>query len=74
MSEFLGGEQRAALLQVGQNDGVGLVIAQACILAGSLGLAAAVVHGDDQVDVIAAAGLIVVRAEARGGKIGRAHV
>ena len=67
VSEFLGGEQRAALLQVGQNGCVGLVIAQAGILARSLGLAAAVVHGDDQVDVIAAAGLIVVRAEARGG-------
>ena len=60
-------KQRAALLHIVQDHGVGLVGHHAGILAGVLGVAALVVHGHHHVHAVALAGLIVVGAEAGSG-------
>ena len=67
VDDVLAGEQRAALLHVGQDHGIGLVGGHAGVLSGIVGVAAAVVHGDDHVHAVALAGLIVVGAEAGSG-------
>ena len=67
VDDLLGGEEHAQLLQVLQDDGVGLLGGQALVLARIGSVAAVVVHGDDQVHAVAHAGHIVVRAEAGGG-------
>ena len=67
VGENLGGEQCARFLQIGDDLLVGDIIAHPRVLARVCGLIASVVHGDDEVDLVAAAGLIVIRAEAGGG-------
>src|SRR5699024_7346163 len=67
VDDVLAGEEHAALLHVGQDDGVGLLGLQAGVLAGVVGVPALVVHGDHHVDLVPLAGLIVVGAEAGGG-------
>ena len=67
VDDLLGGEQRAALLHVLEDDGVGFLDQHAGIFARIVGMAALIVDGNDHVHAVAAAGLIVVGAEARGG-------
>ena len=67
MDDLLAGEESAALLHVGQDDGVGRLCLHPGVLAGVVSVAALVVHGDHHLHAVPAAGLIVVRAKARGG-------
>ena len=67
MDDLLAGEESAALLHVSQDDGVGLLGLHAGVLAGVVGVTAAVVHGHHHLHAIAAAGLVVVGAEAGSG-------
>ena len=67
MHDLLAGEERAALLHVCKDDGVGLLDEHPLIFSGIVGVAALIVDGHDHVHAVAAAGLIVVRAEAGRG-------
>ena len=67
VDDVLRGEEHAALLHVRQDDGVALVRGHSHVLPGVVRVPALVVHGDHHVHAIALAGLVVVRAEARGG-------
>ena len=67
MDDLLRGEQRAALLHVLQDHGVRFLDQHPGVFARVVGVAALIVHGNDHVHAVAAAGLIVVRAEARSG-------
>ena len=68
MDDVLAGEEGAALLHVGQDDGIGLLGLHAGVLARIVGVAAPVVHGHHHLHAVAAAGLIVVGTEA-GGRV-----
>ena len=65
--DFLGSEEGAGLLHIVEDDGVGLLHEHSLILAGIVGVAALIVDGHDHIHAVAAAGLIVVRAEAGRG-------
>ena len=67
MDDLLGGEQGTGLLHVLEDDGVGFFDQHPGVLAGVVGVAALVIDGHDHIHAVAAAGLVVVRAEARGG-------
>ena len=64
VGDVLRGEEHAALLHVGGDDGVGLFHLQPGVLAGVLGVAALIVHRDDHLRAVLHAGLIVDVAEA----------
>ena len=64
MGDALRGEEHAALLHVGCNDGVGFLHLQPGILAGILGVTALIVHRDDHFRTVLHAGLIVDVTEA----------
>ena len=66
VDDLLRGEQRAALLHILQDHGVRFLNQHPGVFARVVGVAALIVHGNDHVHAVAAAGLIVVRAEARG--------
>ena len=66
MHDLLGSEEGTGLLHVVQDDGVGLFDEHSLVLSGIVGVAALIVDGHDHVHTVAAAGLIVVRAEAGG--------
>ena len=67
VDDLLGGEQRAALLHILQDHGVRFLDQHPGVFARVVGVAALIVHGNDHVHAVAAAGLIVVRAEAGRG-------
>ena len=67
VDDLLGGEQSAAFLHVRENDGVAFLGLHTGVLAGVVGVASVVVHGDDQIHAVAHAGLVVVGTEAGGG-------
>ena len=64
VDDLFGGEEAARFFHVLQDDGVGLFDEHPLVLAGIVGMAALIVDGDDHVHAVAAAGLIVVGAEA----------
>ena len=61
------GEETARGFHVGQDDRIRLVGLQSGVLAGIVGVAALIVHGDDQLGAVAHAGFIVVGAKAGRG-------
>ena len=65
--DLFGSEEGTGLLHVVQDDGVGLFNEHTLIFSGIVGVAALIVDGHDHVHAVAAAGLIVVRAEAGRG-------
>ena len=65
--DLLAGEEGTGLLHVVQDNGVGLFNEHTLIFSGIVGVAALIVDGHDHVHAVAAAGLIVVRAEAGRG-------
>ena len=67
MDDVLRGEEHSAFLHVLKNHGVRFVGGHAGVFPGVVRVPALVVHGDHHVHAIALAGLVVVRAEARGG-------
>ena len=67
VDDVLGGKEHTAFLHVRQNDGVGLVGLHPGVLAGVVGVAAQIVHGDDELQTVAHTGQVVLRAEAGGG-------
>ena len=67
VDDFLGGEEHTGLAHILQNHGVRLLGLHARVLAGIVGVAAVVVHGNHQLHAVAHTGLVVVGAEARGG-------
>ena len=67
MDDLLRGEENAAFLHIVKDDGVGFIGLEAGVLAGIIGVAALIVHGDDHFHAVAHAGLIVVSAEAGSG-------
>ena len=64
VDDVLARKEHAALAHILENDRVGFLGLHAGVFAGVVGVAALVVHGDDHVHAVAAAGLVVVRAEA----------
>ena len=67
VNDLLRGEQRAGSLHIRQNDGVGFFRFHAGVLSGIVGMTAAVIDRNDQLHAVAAAGLVVIGAEARSG-------
>ena len=67
VNDLLTCKQRTVVLHILQNDGVGLVGFQTCVLPCIIGVAAAVVDRHHHLHTVAQAGLIVVRAEAGSG-------
>ena len=67
VDDVLAGEEGAALLHIGQNDGIGLLGLHAGVFSSVIGVAAPVVHGHHHLDFVAFAGLVVVCAKAGGG-------
>ena len=67
MHDLFGSEEGTGLFHVVQDDGVGLFNEHTLIFSGIVGVAALIVDGHDHVHAVAAAGLIVVRAEAGRG-------
>ena len=60
-------EQRAVFSHVFQDDGVGLRSSEPCVFAGIFGVSALIIHRDDHLGVIAAAGLEVLCTKAGSG-------
>ena len=67
VDDLLAGKERAALLHIRQDDGVGLLGLHPGVLAGVVGVAALIVHRHHHIHAVAQAGLIVVGTEAGGG-------
>ena len=67
MDDVLAGEQRAVVLHILQDDGVGRIGGHALVLAGVGGVLALIVHGHYHVHAVALAGHIVVGTEAGCG-------
>ena len=64
MLKFLGSKERTALLHVGKDRVVGLVVAKTCEFACFCGLVSAVVHRNERGETVAAAGHVIVSTKA----------
>ena len=67
VDDIFGSEQHTAFLHIRKNDGVAFFCFQTSVLAGVIGVAAVVVHGNHQLNAVAHTGVIVISTKAGGG-------